>query len=171
MKIKAWPRHVFDLRTALSADMVIRTLRANCSKKSSLGPFESPYKSNAKYFSGDVFDDHFQLERITSYRNSFSPIVSGSIQPDGVQTLVKVEMKLSFGVMALIWFWLTAVGLGGIVSTVNAAMIGHAANKSNPAPVLFAMFALGATMTWGGFWFEATAQEKKLRSLLDAPAP
>ena len=104
-----------------------------------------------KPFCGEVSGSTFKVMRVIRYRNSFLPVVSGTLEPRGAGTRVHVRLRLHAWVMAFIVFFLAIVW-------------GHA-RPSEGCLFELGMSAFLVAMTLGGFWFEATKQEPMLRAI------
>jgi hypothetical protein len=109
----------------------------------------------------------FEVQRNISYRNSFLPLISGTVEvPGGVAalgqpsmgSLVQLTMRIHLLVGLFMLVWLSGVGLGCLVILV-----------SWPGPiglVPFGMLGFGVLMVSLGFWTEANKAEAFFKDLL-----
>jgi hypothetical protein len=165
IKFRPWPIHLFDVQTALTADEVVKILQANCGPRTWKWPFEA----NTKYFSGDITDNDFQLRRIISYKNSYLPEITGAILPGAKGIRVSITMKLNKYVVLFMAIWLSMVALFEIAAATSIIVGGK---RDLPLVLIpFGLLIFGLLLPSVGFWFEAKAQEAKLRSLLSLPKP
>ena len=93
-------------------------------------------------FIGSVQDDSFKMRRNIRYRNSFLPMIRGTIASYGVATRVSVTMFLHPIVAIFMIFW-----LGSIASV--------AISHPTMSPIPWFMLAFGVALTVGGFIPEA----------------
>jgi hypothetical protein len=82
----------------------------NLALRSNLPPEETAKRlkkivGRNKEYSGDVLTDSFFLRRNITNKNSFLPMVSGTIAPDGHGSLIRVRMKLHpfISVFCVVW--------------------------------------------------------------------
>jgi len=109
----------------------------------------------------------FEVQRNISYRNSFLPLIKGTVEvPGGVAalgqadtgSLVRLTMRMQLLVSLFMLVWLGGVGLGCL-----------AVSFSWPGPVgliPFGMLAAGSLMVSLGFWIEANKAEAFFKALL-----
>ena len=143
--MKLLPYDTFEVDSTLSAKMLARALESKIEPRTLS---RAPQKEGAE-FKGEVFEDGFKISRILLYRNSFSPVVTGSFVPNGSGTNIQIKMAIHTftAVFMAIWLAITCYIL--------------VTNYSSP---LFAIGALvfGIVLTLGGFWWEARKQKPRL---------
>ena len=64
--------------------------------------FRSPFSRKHRCFEGSVDGDHFKINRIINYRNSFLPIIEGTFRPEPPGTIVTLNMRMIWPVVV---FW------------------------------------------------------------------
>ena len=108
-------------------------------------------------FIGSVDGTKFHIRRDIRYRNSFLPLIRGSVTATPKGARVLITMHLHPLVAAFMVFWLGAVGVGaiGIFASQNGG------SQSGLIPT--GMFMFGVVLTVGGFYPEAV----KARHLLE----
>lgn len=159
MRVQAWPRHIFSIDTRLPQMEASARLASQVEPPRwlRLGGGDKP-------FQGEFYGRHFSITRIIRYRNSFLPVVTGSVEPSGAGSRVQVHMRMQVFVMAFLVVWIiAAIAMGiGIASEVAAHSVDY-----DPLLLLVpvGMIAFVAAMSLGGFWFEANKQERMLREL------
>jgi hypothetical protein len=124
-----------------------------------------------KPYEGEVFGGTFEINRVIQYRNSFLPIIKGSIIPMAGTTQVSIKMRPAVFVLIFMSMWLSIVGLAclgilcaGIIRFKDVIQHGF-----SPAILIpFAMFAFGYAMTTVGYRVEAQNSKEFLMRLLDA---
>jgi hypothetical protein len=115
------------------------------------------FGGDGKPFRGNVERDGFQVTRVIGYRNSFLPVVSGTVEPRGSGSRVRVEMRLHGFVMAFLPLFL-------LLFTSSFAARGQQFVQESALEVAGIVGFVAAIML-GGFWFEATRQERMLRAI------
>jgi hypothetical protein len=118
----------------------------------------------ARYFSGFIMNQQFEVRRNINYRNSFLPQVTGTITKDMFGSKILVKMRPQGFVVAFITLWLSAALLAGvaflIMSVVKSSFtIGHL--------IPFGMFLFGYALATGSFKFESIRSKEKLIQLVD----
>jgi hypothetical protein len=64
--------------------------------------FRSPFSKKHRYFEGSVEGDHFKINRIIDYRNSFLPIIEGRFRGEDSGSRVTLNMREAWPVIV---FW------------------------------------------------------------------
>lgn len=123
------------------------------------------WKKWEKPYSGKLEWGHFEMNRNTNYRNSFLPIIKGSITEQMGRTIVSVQFKLHLAVLIFSCFWLGGVGFACVVITYASIRNGEF-NKEGMIP--YAMFLFGFALIFGGFNFECNKTHKDLQQIFDA---
>ena len=112
--------------------------------------------NQGKPFKGDVGAREFRIERAIGYRNSFRPVVIGTLTESGEGSRVHVAMRLHEFTMLVLPLFL-------VIFPIAFAKQGW------QAVVGIVAFLLG--MTLGGFWLEASRQESMLRRIFAGHQP
>jgi hypothetical protein len=153
--VKWLPYHRFEIASPLSLQAAMDAMRAHVEPVKWFR-WRWPSAHNDDRFEGEIGADSFHARRILGYRNSFAPEIRGTISATGRHARVTIEMKPSALVLAFLAVWTTGIVAGSV------ALIG-----ADPSlvwlPLL--MLAFAYLMTLGGFWFEATKQERVLRQI------
>jgi hypothetical protein len=124
------------------------------SPKPSIGQSAQPPE-----FLGEVHDRDFRIRRIIRYRNSFLPIIQGTVaeRPEG-GSRVRLVMRLHSAVAAFM--------VGCFVFLTWLLMMSTSLELALAAMLILVIFA--AVMTVGGFVYEANKSEEALRRWLGA---
>jgi hypothetical protein len=69
-------------------------------------------KDNGKTYEGELFENKFKINRIILYRNSFIPIIYGTIISESNKTKIYVKMKLHIFVKIFMCLWSSFFALG-----------------------------------------------------------
>jgi len=157
--MKLLPYHRYEIQTSLTREEVVALLQSETEPRKWLR-----FSRKHRLFEGEVSYEGFKIMRIIHYRNSFIPIIRGSLEQGVLGVKVKVRMHLHPFVMAFMCIWFGGVGFA-ILSTGAGLISGYTA----PSPMLlipFAMLIFGWLLTSGGFWFEARKAKPLLKDLL-----
>jgi hypothetical protein len=164
--MKFLPYERLKINTALSSEEVLKRLANVIEPKRYFRLFGSSTKS----YQGNVDDSHFEISRITGYRNSFLPIIKGDVQSEISGCSVYITMHPHILVTAFMIFWLGGVGLfflGFLYSLVSPLTQPHTTDPS----LLFipaGMLVFGYAMFLGGFKFESIRSKNFFRELFEA---
>ena len=111
-------------------------------------------------FRGKVKDDHFEIVRIISYRNSFIPLVVGHLSEDSNGTTVEIRMRMYLFTSIFMVVWMVGASVGAIVFFTLAVVRGESIGLLTPLlPVS------GVMMVGVGFGSEAVKAERLLREI------
>lgn len=138
----------FQVVTRLSPEEVRNTLGAFVCRD------KKRYYQNdtmGKPFWGTVGMGHFRIGPAVSYRNSFCPVLTGTIRDRGDGTVLTVEMGLSGPVQVFLAVWLGVCGLFALTTAVSWPVRGF--QPMDLAP--FAMLLFGWGLTTFGYSLEA----------------
>lgn len=153
--MRALPYHDFEIVSPLGAQAARDAISAQVDSEK-VFRIGWQNRDNVKYFEGTVGTDGFHLRRIISYRNSFLPVIDGTIQGGASGSRIAVKMRMFVFVYVFGAIWAGAA----LVAIVNAGALGLAIGVG----LLLFFYA----MTMIGFWLEAGKQERKLRAIFQA---
>ncbi|MBD2580340.1 hypothetical protein [Oscillatoria sp. FACHB-1406] len=116
--------------------------------------------SNRAPYEGTISDDGFKITRVIHYRNSFLPVIRGTLESLPPGTVVRITMKLHPFVLGFVGFWCLAwysavipLSIAGVMPT---GMIG-----------LFLLWpTLALVAFWGSFWYEANRSSRDLTDII-----
>lgn len=121
--------------------------------------------SPTKSYQGQINGLTFDITRIIRYRNSFLPMIHGTIERDFDGLKIKVKMRLHTFVIVFLCVWCGGVGIVCIAS-LSQAFDGSAFDPNMLIP--FGMLLFGYLMAIGGFKFESYKSKKDLQTLFEA---
>lgn len=153
--MRALPHHTFEIVSPLNAQAARDAIAAEVETEK-VFRIGWQNRDNAKYFEGTVNADGFHVRRIISYRNSFLPVIDGTIRGGASGSRIAVQMRMFVFVYVFGAIW----ALVALVAIVNAGALGLGIG----AGLLLSFYA----MTMIGFWLEAGKQERKLRAIFKA---
>ena len=122
-------------------------------------------RRETKPYQGKVVGHTFNISRIISYRNSFLPRISGSIENTFSGSLIRVKMRLHVAVIIFICIW------GGIVGAVGIAFLSQSFGSTNFDPMM--LIPLGMLLVFYvvimlAFKYESKQSKADLESLFEA---
>ncbi len=149
--VRLLPYHRFEITSPMKREDAFAAIAAHVEAVKWFR-FGWPSQSNDNRFEGEVAVDGFSIRRVMGYRNSFAPTVRGEIQSVGAMSRVIVTMRPFIAVLVFCAVWSVAV-LGFLLTPGIGAWFG------------MLMLAALYLMVMGGFWFEASKQERVLRQI------
>ncbi|PTY03578.1 hypothetical protein DB346_06830 [Verrucomicrobia bacterium LW23] len=163
--------HAFCVETPLAPEEALQVLRDNSQENGA--PLVGLWRSrDHRYFRGTIRGNAFQFQRIIHYRNSFLPCVNGTVEAapaDPRRSVVHVAMAPHFAVLIFCALWLALAGAGAATMlTLWLTDPTRATGDLLFGCVAGTAIAIVFTGFLCAFWFEARAQEAKLRELLGA---
>lgn len=167
---KLLPFENLILTTKLSVAEVTKRLTDNIEIQKT-SKFFTLNNHSSKLYRGTILNNNFKISRIINYRNSFLPIISGSIYSAIGKTEVEIKMRLHQFVFIFILIWFSAVGLVCLVilfaALVQFKKIIH--EGFSPAFLIpFVMFIIFYLMLFFAFKLESKKSIQFFEALLDA---
>lgn len=153
--MKWLPHHRFEIVSPLDRQAALDVMRAH-TEPEKLFRMGWPNSANDKRFEGTVSGDGFHVRRIIGYRNSFLPVIDGTIHAGASGTRIEVQMRMFIFVYAFCAIW--------IVGALTAMFAGERIGLIIAPALLLFLWA----MTMAGFWLEAGKQERTLREIFKA---
>lgn len=165
MNLKKYlPIENYVLTTKLSPQEVHNRIAANIEPKAGIRLSLIP-RNASKPYEGQIYNNQFTINRIIDYKNSFLPIIKGSISTYLGQTQIAITMKPYTFVLIFMGVWMGGIMIAclGISIAVATKANGFFDNKlSFLIFVPFIMLLFGALLTHFAFKMES----KKARSFL-----
>jgi hypothetical protein len=154
-----FPHHEFRLESPLPPEEITVRLAATVEPRRR---FRWLNWDGEKPFEGEVKADEFEIRRVTGYRNSFLPEVSGRVIPTAHGSRIEGRMRLhtAVAVFMVVWF-----GMGGMFTAVMWLSV-LAGKKWEPvflAPL--GLLAFGWLICVGGFNYEVSRALRMLRDV------
>jgi hypothetical protein len=162
--MKLWPSESLAVETSLTPDVVYRLLAESTEPRKTFRMVR-----DHRVFQGVVTPRKFEISRIIHYRNSFLPLISGSIHPSpiGTRLMIRIALNPIGGGLAVLWLgFLAVVSLGFVVAFLS----GHANVDLRFLTPLW-MFIGFVVLVLGAFWFEAKKAKAVLFALLSIGVP
>lgn len=159
------PWHRFVLLSPLSPEQAHAALVARVRKGSMLFSWEVREHDDVP-FRGSVEARSFRFVRRIRYRNSFLPVISGTLEPRGEGTLVTIRMRLLLPMAIFSSLWLGAVGYFMVATLIDAFAPGHGASSPGFVAFPLGMLLFFCLMVTWGFGYEADVAEERLRVVL-----
>ena len=101
----------FSIKSNKSKDEIIQILKTNTSERKGLS-----YRKYDEYFNGTVKEDSFKIQRNINYKNSFLPVIIGTIKSSENGTEINIKMRLNLFIKGFMIFWFTFVVLFCIIT-------------------------------------------------------
>jgi hypothetical protein len=171
--IKYLPVENYTLSTKLSVDEVCNCIAANVAPKRrhSLVFYD---KKVTQFYEGQLKEDTFTISRVINYRNSFLPLIFGTVSSFAGQTQVKIKMRPVVSVLIFMSVWLGIIGVVCLCIIFVALM--HITEidrvfKQGFSPIIlipFGMFIFGSLLSYFAFKKESKMAKEFLQKLLMA---
>jgi hypothetical protein len=169
MRLKRYlPIENYVLTTQLSPQEVHNRIAANIEPKAGIRIFLIP-RNASKPYEGQIYNNQFTISRIINYRNSFLPIIKGSIATYLNQTHIAITMKPPTFVLIFMGVWMGFVGLACIGMLIALALKGNRLFGEGYvafAFIPFVMLVFGALLTYFAFKGESKKARQFLADLL-----
>ena len=118
---------------------------------------------DSKPYEGKVYENHFKINRIISYRNSFLPIIYGTVSNENNKTKINIKIKIHVFVKVFMIIWLGGVSLAFLIGLMTAILT---MKLSYFLFLTMAMLIFGYVMMTVAFKFESKKAKKFLEKLL-----
>jgi len=162
------PSEQFTIETSLTQDEVQQRLTEVIESNRMVRlPF-----SNHKPYQGEVGNDWFEASRIIYYRNSFLPIIKGTIEStlDGCVITITMRPHILVTIFSIFWFGM----LGITLLSMLCGMLGNLWKLNGtdtgvvPSIVIpLGLFVFGYLLITGGFKFESVGSKIFFQELFD----
>lgn len=137
--------------------------RLNCLTRAA-NAFKVKYYPHIKIsgYNGELRGNNFDLIRAIMYRNSFLPLISGTISAEGTGTRITLKMQMHLLVTIFACFWMGGVTFAIVASLTIGTLV-------NPVGLLipFCMLIFGFALFTLPFRFEANKAKKDLSLLFE----
>lgn len=120
---------------------------------------------NTKPYEGYLKGNHFEINRIINYRNSFLPQIEGVITRVNGVTRINVIMRMYFFLYIFVILMYGGIGLGFMVILISSI------NNNKFEPAIFiplGMLIFLYLLTMGGFKSESSISKKDLEKILNS---
>ena len=101
----------FIIETKKSKDEILQIIRDNTYIKTSV--FDFP--KGDKYFEGSVSENSFKICRCIQYRNSFLPLIIGTIEANEYGSTINIRMRMAIPVIVFLVIWFIGVLVGCLI--------------------------------------------------------
>ena len=152
------PFWIVTLRTSLPLSEVEARIQPLIKTPHAAPPLRQPTRGGAS-FQGSFNPPRFKVSRRIRYRNSFLPVVHGSLRDGIVGSEVHLFMHLHLLVLAFVIVW-----IGGVLFALSRSSF--AWDRPHLIPLGMAVF--GAAVTCGGFFPEAVKATRLFREAVGA---
>lgn len=154
--MKLLPFHRFELISPLKPAAALTAMQAVTEPEKAFR-FNWPSSGNDRRFEGAITGDNFRVRRIIGYRNSFLPVIDGTVHAQASGSRISITMRPFMFVYAFAAIWLFVS-----LTVLTTAPLPYG------AIIGLLMAAFLYLMVMAGFWFEASKQEQTLRAIFNA---
>lgn len=128
--------------------------------------------SNASFdYEGTISDNAFKISRVIRYRNSFLPVIKGTVSSFVNKTEIHISMKMHLVVRIFMIIWLSLTGIPSLIILLATCIALTKFNFQAINPILFlvlGMFLFGYCLMLLAFKAEAKKAKKDLNILWEA---
>ena len=101
----------FIIETKKSKDEILQIIRDNTYIRISVFGFSE----GNTYFEGKVCENSFKICRCIQYRNSFLPLIIGTIEAHEYGSTINIRMRMAIPVIVFLVIWFTGVLVGCLI--------------------------------------------------------
>ncbi|HMG81481.1 MAG TPA: hypothetical protein VK559_00465 [Ferruginibacter sp.] len=169
--MKYLPFENYTLLTKLSSEEIKKRLAENLVAKRKGLSFLSLDNRAIRPYEGEIIEDTFSINRIINYRNSFLPMITGSISKPYGKTEIAIKMRPALFTLIFIAFWLGIVGMVCIAILIIGIIKISSIHLSEISPLLlipFGMFIFGCALSIIPFKIESKKSKEFLQLLFQA---
>jgi len=168
------PFEKYRIQTHLSEEEIIHRLD-NITQHSGKRPSSFLFglgtlfgQSSGARYEGKIEPNNFKISRVISYRNSFLPVIQGTVSSFLNQREIAISMSLNLFVKIFMGIWLTLTSLASIF-TLYRFFTGTDQDPSSPGIFIpLQMVVFGYLLMLLAFKFESRKSKKELNDLLEA---
>lgn len=152
------PFCMFTLSTSLPLSEVEARIQPLIAPPDPTFSFQRP-EPGGPPFQGSFSPPHFKVSRRIQYRNSFLPVIHGSLGAGAVGSEIRLVMHVHLIVLAFMCVW-----FGGVLFSLSLSSF--AWDEPHLMPLGMAVF--GVALTCGGFFPEAIKAARLIREAVRA---
>lgn len=156
------PFERLSFTSKLSSKAAIQRLGAATEPRKFFRLFRS---EESRDYEGEVTGPDFNIRPILRYRNSFLPVLTGSIASSGSGSTITLSMKLDTFVLVFCAIWMSFVALVGVGVAVQLLQEPESSVWGFMPLIMLVIFAV---IVNAAFRWEVSRQTRNLRRLLDA---
>jgi len=148
MKYLPFEKYIFE--TSLSPEEVFKRISENIEPERTFR-FQMLGNNYNKPYEGKIEGRNFRLKRLISYRNSFLPVLIGTVEPTLNTTYIKFRMRLIHFVLGFMILWMTII----FIVTISMLLMGLSNGFKPPMLIPAVMLAFGYLLTTLAFKYES----------------
>lgn len=152
------------LETNLSKDQVFERLKNNIDPKKPMVYSRDSITKVSKKYNGVFDQSNFEISRTIKYRNSFLPIIKGTISDNHCKTKIDILMKPHSLIKAFATVWFIGISFACITITYSVFKSGFEPYVFIPYGMLF----IGILLVFSSFKAESSKSKKDLMKILNA---
>lgn len=159
------PYEDYQLITRLPDKEVVKLISQQIEPTPASQSSPSKRGNNRKPYEGEISGNIFKIIRIIRYRNSFVPMIFGTIEKQGEGTRIRVQMRI----LPLATLFIALLSGVILIMGISFLVIGLHDQSFLPALVVpLMMLAFGYFIVYWGFKSESAKSKKFLHTLFRA---
>lgn len=116
-----------------------------------------------KPYEGEIYKEHFNIKRVTSYRNNFLPEINGTIKTNINETQISLKLRLPNFVLAFVICWCGIALLMSVIMFVQTLHSTTLPKTGSLYPLAFLLF--GYVFSIGMFKLESSKSKEDFQKL------
>jgi hypothetical protein len=126
--------------------------------------FDFQPRLDTKPYLGVIGSEKFRIWKVISYRNSFLPIIRGTIKENNSGTILKITMMPAMSVLLFMSVW-----FGGLIFALVFLLLDKNDGKLNPAFIIpLLIIGMGLLFVSAGFNAEAISSKEDMKRIFGA---
>lgn len=152
-------------KTSLKESEVIKRIEDNIEPEKFIR-FNMYNNDATKPYEGQINGQTFSIKRMINYRNSFAPIINGTVNNGFDGITIKVTMRLTVFAIVFLFIWFSVV----VSSYFPNPIVTNSSGKSEPMRHLFSfgMSLFFYVLTLVSFKYESYKSKKDLQKIFEA---
>lgn len=168
------PFEKYTIQTALSEEEVLERLQIITRTTDTIRfSFRKAVILRSNYeYNGEIHGKSFEIWRNIRYRNSFLPVIRGTVSSGSGGTEIRLSMRMNLFVMVFMGIWLSIAGLAtlGSLSVVTIALLKFKPASLNAFLLIpLGIFLFGYLLMLLAFKAEAKISRKDLNRIFEVP--
>lgn len=112
-----------------------------------------------EFFNGKIFEESFKIQRNINYRNSFLPVIKGSIKETEYGTKIEIQTRMNLFVIVVLCIWFGGISFGCVITPFTDFKIPYIF-------IPYLMLVAGILITILPYKYETKISKEKLEELL-----
>jgi hypothetical protein len=126
------------------------------------------FDPNAKPYEGEILGREFRIRRVIGYRNSFLPVITGTVEPAEQGSVISIKLRLRRVTAVFACLWIGLAAFFGAAAFLTLFLPDAPFNRLSLPALLFA--PAGYTLVTAFFRMESGKSSAYFRELFEAEA-